>query len=128
MHIIDIYKSIASNNSFLKVLFTEKNLQVAESTIAPGEGSGLEQWEGDMVLLVLFGSGEITLGADIHPLAPGTLLCINQGSEYIIENTNNTELKMLLVFGPIVLKSDMSAGSKIAEIMDPYRVRQPKGL
>lgn len=91
-----------------RAAFDLRGVQVAEMTLAAGDGTGgpdnyhrgADQW-----LFVVDGSGEALLGdgsGDRQRIAlePGTLLVIERGERHEIRNTGDAPLKTLNVYNP----------------------------
>jgi mannose-6-phosphate isomerase-like protein (cupin superfamily) len=123
MQYIELFKIAAENKSFLKVLFTRRHMQIAVSNLKPGEDTGEEAWNTDMSLLVLLGQGHIVLGGEDHDLKIGDLFCVPANTTYTVINLGTEPLKLLLTFSAPVFRDGTDQGTKISEIMDPYKVR-----
>ena len=128
MQYINIFKSAAENKSFLKVLFTHRHLQVAISSIKPGEGSGNELWNANMAVLVLWGQGHAVVGGEERNIATGDFFCVPANTEYTIINLGTEPLKLMLTFSEKLFKEDTNEGSKVSEIIDPYKIRPDNRL
>ncbi len=124
MEMINIFKTAAQSRSFLKVLFTHWHFQVAVSSIKPGEESGREKWNADMGVLVLWGKGHIVVGGEDKDINPGDFVCIQSDTEYRIINLSPEPLKTIKIFSAAVFKDGTDQGSKVSEIMDPYKMRR----
>lgn len=128
MHHIEIYKIIAQNSSFLKVLFTEKHIQIAAVAIPMGEGTGEEQRSSDQVVVVLLGEGVVEISQERKEFKEGDLFCIPAKSTYVVENLSRKELKLLWIVAPKAFMDNTNQGSKISEIMDPFTKHLGKGI
>jgi mannose-6-phosphate isomerase-like protein (cupin superfamily) len=86
-----------------RVAFANRRAQAAEMTISPGNGEGgpdnrhrgADQW-----LFVVAGRGVATVGRRRIPLAPGTLLLVEQRERHEIRNTGRTALRTLNFYVP----------------------------
>jgi mannose-6-phosphate isomerase-like protein (cupin superfamily) len=128
MQYIELFKIAVENKSFLKVLFTHRHLQVAVSNIQPGESSGEELWDTSVAVLVVWGQGHAVVGGEERDIGSGCLVCIAANTEYIIVNLGTEPLKLLLIFSSAVFKDGTDEGSKLSEIMDPYRPRISRSI
>ena len=123
MEYINLYKTAAENNSFLKTLFTHRKVQVAVSNLKSGQESGEEVWPVDLTVLVLWGKAHFVVGGESRDVEAGGLICIPANSDYFFVNLGTEPLKLLMVFSGAVFKDGTDQGSKISEIMDPYKIR-----
>ncbi len=128
MHHIEIYKAIAQNKSFLKVLFSEKHVQVAAVSVPAGEGTGEHQRDCDQVVIALLGNGIVEISEERKAFKEGDLFCIAAKSTYVVENMGRGDLKLLWIVAPKTFKDDTNQGSKISEIMDPFTKHVEKGI
>ncbi len=124
MEHINIFKIAAESESFLKVLFTHWKFQVAVSNIKPGESSGLEKWNTETGILTLWGNGHIVVAGEEKAINPGDFVCVSKDTEYKILNLSTQPLKLMVVFAAAVFKDGTDQGSKVSEILDPYKIRR----
>lgn len=128
MELLDIYKSAAESENFLKVLFTHRRLQVALSHIKAGEESGEEVWVADAAILVLYGQGHAVVGGEERSVKTGDLFYVPSETSCNIINLGAEPVKLMLMFGAKVFKEGTVEGTKISEIMDPYKTRPSNSI
>src|SRR5450432_3810357 len=89
------------NNSFRKVLFTNKYSQVVLMSILPGEDIGQEVHEGvDQVLVFAQGTGQAVIDGETHDIGPGDLFAVPAGTEHNFINTGSDVMKLFTVYSP----------------------------
>jgi transcriptional regulator with XRE-family HTH domain len=92
----------ASSDSLLTPPSARK-LQIIQSVVAPGHGSGDEPYThpGDEeCVVVLSGSLEVTVGRDTHSLAAGDSLLIDPQTEHEFHNAGSVDAVVLWVMTP----------------------------
>ena len=97
----NVEKSALENNSFRRVLFTNKHSQVVLMSLPPGERIGLEVHEGgDQVLVFVRGTGRAVVGGETHDIGVGDLFAVPAGAEHDFINTGSEALKLFTVYSP----------------------------
>jgi len=97
----DVQRSALENNSFRKVLFTNKHSQVVLMSLPPGEDIGREVHEtGDQVLVFVKGAGRAVVGNETHDIGAGDMFAVPAGTEHDFINTGAEPLKLFTVYSP----------------------------
>ena len=101
MQFQNVQQSALANNTFRKVLFTNKHSQVVLMSIPPGEDIGREVHEVvDQVLIFVKGEGRADLGGETHAISPGDMFVVPAGLEHDFINTGTEDMKLLTVYSP----------------------------
>jgi mannose-6-phosphate isomerase-like protein (cupin superfamily) len=101
MQYTNFKQSALENNSFRRVLFTNKYSQVVLMSLTPAESIGLEVHEGgDQVLVFVKGSGRAIVGDETHDIVAGDMVCVPAGTEHDFINTGDEALKLFTVYSP----------------------------
>lgn len=97
----DIVELTKRNASFREVVATGPHSQVVVMSIPPTGEIGLEtHTELDQVLVVVEGSGSVTLDTEVRAIRPGTLIQIPAGTLHNVVNTGPTDLRLYTVYAP----------------------------
>jgi mannose-6-phosphate isomerase-like protein (cupin superfamily) len=97
----DVQRSALENNSFRKVLFTNKHSQVVLMSLPPGEDIGSEVHDTvDQVLVFVKGSGKAVVGSETHNIGAGDMFAVPAGTEHDFINTGSEALKLFTVYSP----------------------------
>ncbi|HSE32564.1 MAG TPA: cupin domain-containing protein [Pyrinomonadaceae bacterium] len=96
------FKQLAlENNSFRRVLFTNKHSQVVLMSLPPGENIGLETHEdGDQVLVFVKGAGRAVVGGETHAIGAGDVFAVPAGTQHDFINNGDEALKLFTVYSP----------------------------
>lgn len=92
-----------------RVLFSVRQVQAAEMTIAPGNregGAGNRHSGADQWLYVAAGNGLAVVDDREQPLQQGSLLVIERGETHEIRNTGDTPLQTLNLYFPPAYDAD----------------------
>lgn len=83
------------------------NQSLAEATVSPGTVTRLHRHHRSEELYhITLGQGRMTLAAESFEVGVGDTVCIPAGTPHCIENTGNTDLKMLCCCAPAYAHSD----------------------
>lgn len=97
----DIVELTKRNAFFREVVATGPHSQVVVMSIPPTGEIGLEtHTELDQVLVVVEGSGSVTLDTEVRAIRPGTLIQIPAGTLHNVVNTGPTDLRLYTVYAP----------------------------
>ena len=97
----DIVERTKHNTNFREVVATGPYSQVVVMSIPPAGEIGLEtHTELDQVLVVIEGSGSVTLGEDVRGIGPGTLIQVPAGTLHNVANTGSSDLRLYTVYAP----------------------------
>jgi mannose-6-phosphate isomerase-like protein (cupin superfamily) len=97
----DIVERTKRNTYFREVVATGPHSQVVVMSIQPAGEIGLEtHTELDQVLIVVEGSGSVTLDGDITAFGPGTLIQVPAGTLHNVINTGPTDLRLYTIYAP----------------------------
>lgn len=97
----DIVERTKRNTYFREVVATGPHSQVVVMSIPPTGEIGLEtHTELDQVLVVVEGSGSVTLDADVGVIGPGTLIQVPAGTLHNVVNTGSSDLRLYTVYSP----------------------------
>jgi mannose-6-phosphate isomerase-like protein (cupin superfamily) len=97
----DIVELTKRNTSFREVVATGPHSQVVVMSIPPVGEIGLEtHTELDQVLVVVEGSGSVTLDTEVRAIRPGTLIQVPAGTLHNVVNTGPTDLRLYTVYAP----------------------------
>lgn len=97
----DIQQDTLENESFRKVLYTGKNLQLVLMTLKPGENIGMEHHEADQFFRFEGGTGECIINGNTYDVKDGSSVLVPGGAEHDVINTSDDELLQLYtIYGP----------------------------
>ena len=97
----DIVERASRNTYFREVVSTGPHCQVVVMSIPPTGEIGLEtHTELDQVLVVVEGSGSVTLDKEVRAIRPGTLIQVPAGTLHNVVNTGPTDLRLYTVYAP----------------------------
>jgi len=97
----DIVELTKGNTFFREVVATGPHSQVVVMSIPPTGEIGLETHSGlDQVLVVVEGSGSVTLDTEVRAIRPGTLIQVPAGTLHNVVNTGPTDLRLYTVYAP----------------------------
>ena len=97
----DIVERTKRNAWFREVIGTGPHSQVVVMNIPAAGEIGLEtHTELDQVLVVVEGTGEVTLDGEERPIGPGTLIQVPAGTLHNVVNTGGTALRLYTVYAP----------------------------
>lgn len=97
----NIERSALENDSFRKVMFTNKHSQVVLMSVPPGEDIGNEVHEAvDQVLVFVKGAGRAVVAGKTHDISAGDMFAVPAGTEHDFINTGNESLKLFTVYSP----------------------------
>ena len=97
----DIVELTKGNVFFREVVATGPHSQVVVMSIPPTGEIGLEtHTELDQVLVVVEGSGSVTLDKEVRAIRPGTLIQVPAGTLHNVVNTGPTDLRLYTVYAP----------------------------
>jgi len=97
----NVQQMALENNSFRRVLFTNKYSQVVLMSILPGEDIGQEVHEGvDQVLVFAQGTGDAVVDGETHDIVAGDLFTVPAGTEHNFINTGSDVMKLFTVYSP----------------------------
>jgi len=97
----DIVELTKRNAFFREVVATGPHSQVVVMSIPPTGEIGLEtHTELDQVLVVVEGSGSVTLDTEVRAIRPGTLIQVPAGTLHNVVNTGPTDLRLYTVYAP----------------------------
>ena len=89
------------NDSFRKVLYTAKNMQLVLMTLKPGEDIGEEVHNNiDQFFRIEAGNGKSIINNNEYELSDGDIIIVPQGSKHNIINTGNVALQMYTIYTP----------------------------
>lgn len=87
-------------------LASEKQ-SLAEATVSPGQSTKLHRHHRSEELYhITAGQGLMTLSAEIFKVSVGDTVCIPPGTPHCIENTGDTDLKILCCCAPAYAHDD----------------------
>ena len=100
--ISNIEKDTLDNNTFRKVLYTGKHIQLVLMSLKPKEEIGLETHsENDQFFRFEGGEGKCLIDGNEYLLEDGVAVIIPAGAEHNIINTSETkELKFYTIYSP----------------------------
>ena len=98
----NIEKDTLDNNTFRKVLYTGKHIQLVLMSLKPKEEIGLETHsENDQFFRFEGGEGKCLIDGNEYLLEDGVAVIIPAGAEHNIINTSETkELKFYTIYSP----------------------------
>jgi len=97
----DIVERTKNNPWFREVVATGPHSQVVVMSIPPRGEIGLEtHTELDQVLVVVEGTGTVTLDGDDRVIGPGTLIQVPAGTLHNVVNTGPEDLRLYTVYAP----------------------------
>jgi Mannose-6-phosphate isomerase len=97
----DIVALTKGNTFFREVLATGPHSQVVVMSIPPSGEIGLETHATlDQVLVIVEGSGSVTLDAEVRAVRPGTLIQVPAGTQHNVVNTGPTDMRLYTVYAP----------------------------
>ncbi len=85
-----------------------RHQSLAEARVPPGAATQLHQhFKTEELYYFLQGRGEMTLGSEVFPVAPGDVVCIIPGTPHMVENTGiEEELVFLCCCAPAYSDQD----------------------
>lgn len=97
----DIVALTKGNTFFREVLATGPHSQVVVMSIPPSGEIGLETHATlDQVLVIVEGSGSVTLDTEVRAVRPGTLIQVPAGTQHNVVNTGPTDMRLYTVYAP----------------------------
>jgi mannose-6-phosphate isomerase-like protein (cupin superfamily) len=97
----DIVERTKRNSFFREVVATGPHSQVVVMSIPPAGEIGMEtHTELDQVLVVVEGSGSVTLDANVRVIGPGTLIQVPAGTRHNVVNDGSSDLRLYTVYAP----------------------------
>jgi len=97
----NIEQDTLDNDSFRKVLYTGKHIQLVLMTLKPGEEIGTETHETiDQFFRIESGKGKSIINGNEYNLSDGDVIIVPAGAEHNIINTGNTALQMYTLYSP----------------------------
>jgi len=97
----DIVALTKGNTFFREVLATGPHSQVVVMSIPPSGEIGLETHTTlDQVLVIVEGSGSVTLDTEVRAVRPGTLIQVPAGTQHNVVNTGPTDMRLYTVYAP----------------------------
>jgi mannose-6-phosphate isomerase-like protein (cupin superfamily) len=97
----DIVERTKRNTYFREVVATGPHSQVVVMSIPPAGEIGMEtHTELDQVLVVVEGSGSVTLDANVRVIGPGTLIQVPAGTRHNVVNDGSSDLRLYTVYAP----------------------------
>ena len=88
------------NDSFRKVLYTGKKLQLVLMTINPGENIGVEVHENDQFFRFEAGNGQVIINNTTYNVSDGSGVIVPAGSKHDIINTGKVALQLYTIYSP----------------------------
>ena len=84
-----------------------RSLSLAEATVRPGGRTALHRHAAtEEIYHVVQGSGTMTLGEEVFPIATGDTICIAPGTPHCVENTGSEPLRILCACAPAYRHDD----------------------
>jgi mannose-6-phosphate isomerase-like protein (cupin superfamily) len=97
----DIQEDTIENESFRKVLYTAKNMQLVLMTLQPGENIGMESHGSDQFFRFEGGTGQCIINGNEYDVKDGDSILIPGGAEHDVINTSDEELlQMYTLYSP----------------------------
>ena len=98
----NIEQDTISNDSFRKVEYTGKHLQLVLMSLKPGEEIGVETHnENDQFLRFEGGTGKCYIDGNEYPVTDGFAIIVPAGAEHNVVNvSDNAELKIYTIYSP----------------------------
>ncbi|MDQ5901532.1 MAG: hypothetical protein QG580_247 [Patescibacteria group bacterium] len=98
----NIEKLTIQNQSFRKVLYTAKNIQLVLMSLLPGEDIGLEvHHENDQFFRFEAGEGRVFIDGTSYDVADGDVVIVPAGSEHNVINMSDSErLSFYTIYSP----------------------------
>lgn len=97
----DIQEDTLENDSFQKVLYTAKNMQLVLMTLQPGENIGMESHKSDQFFRFEGGTGQCIINGNEYDVKDGDSILIPGGAEHDVINTSDEELlQMYTLYSP----------------------------
>jgi len=82
-------------------------LSLAEASVAPGARTALHRHaRTEETYYFVAGSGVMTLGDELFPVAAGDAVCIAPGTPHCVENTGAADLRILCACAPAYSHED----------------------
>lgn len=99
---VDNIESLTEDNdTFRKVLYTGKNLQLVLMTMQPGEEIGEEIHEDrDQFFRIEAGQGEIWIDGVANKVKADDGIIVPAGAKHNVVNTGSVPLKLYTIYGP----------------------------
>ncbi|MBB5638396.1 mannose-6-phosphate isomerase-like protein (cupin superfamily) [Pedobacter cryoconitis] len=96
----DIQKDAIENNSFRKVLYTAKHLQLVLMSLKPGEEIGLETHaNSDQFFRFEGGKGKCIINETVYTVKDGDVIIVPAGSKHNVINTDTKkDLKLYTIY------------------------------
>lgn len=111
-HYADTPAFVTKDGSLIRELMhpmqhASRNQSLAEAVVQPGQKTALHRHQQSEELYhITAGSGHMTLGLDNFDVSAGDTVCIRPGTPHCIENTGNSELRILCCCAPAYAHSD----------------------
>lgn len=110
----NIEKLTEQNESFRKVLYTAKHVQLVVMSLRPGEDIGEEVHKLDQFLRVESGSGVAIIDGVQHEISAGSGVIVPAGARHNLMNTSQKgELKLYTIYGPPAHKDGTLRKTKV---------------
>jgi mannose-6-phosphate isomerase-like protein (cupin superfamily) len=98
---VNIEKDTLNNNSFRKVLYTAKNMQLVLMSLKAGEEIGEEiHNDNDQFFRFESGNGKCIINDNEYELIDGDVIIVPAGSKHNIINTGKKPLKLYTIYSP----------------------------
>lgn len=99
--IVNIVKQAIDNDYFRHVLETDKHVQVVIMSIPPGGEIGSEvHQDNDQMLILVEGSGKVTLDGRESDFNTGDVVVAPAGTEHNFVTTGDTAMKIVTTYSP----------------------------
>jgi mannose-6-phosphate isomerase-like protein (cupin superfamily) len=106
-------RGASAANDFRRVLYTARNLQLVQMTIAPGEHIGTQiHADQDQYFHIEDGHGEVQINAKRTAIVGATSIIVPAGAMHDVINTGDTPLRLLTIYGPPQHQRDTVRKSK----------------
>ncbi len=96
----DILELVRKNPNFSEELVTNEFSQLVLMSIEPGSDIGEKVHEGDQVLAIVQGTGEIVLNRQHSPVQADSLVVVPAGTRHNVINTGSVPLKLCTLYAP----------------------------
>jgi len=97
----DMEGDTIKNDSFRKVIYTGKHMQLVLMSLKPGENIGMEHHYSDQFFRFDKGRGKAIINGNEYDIKDGDSIFVPGGAEHDIINTSDSEdLKMYTLYGP----------------------------
>jgi len=100
-YVQDIQHALATNDAFLRVVYTGKNLQLVVMTIPPGQHIGSEiHADHDQFFRIDEGRGEVQINGVRTPLSDKSGIIVPAGALHDIVNTGDQPMRLHSLYAP----------------------------